>query len=182
MNIVILGPQGSGKGTQAKLLVEKFGFFYFESGEFLRQIAENNEVLRNMMDEGKLVPSEELVAYIEAYLDEKQVYDNILFDGFPRQLEQYKFVKGWLSDKKVKIDLVLVLNISEETTLNRLSLRKREDDTEESIKERLKLYNDQTVPLIDELRKDTKVVEVDGERTVDAIQKDLERIIENAKN
>lgn len=173
MNVVILGPQGSGKGTQAKLLVEKYNYFYFESGEFLREIALKNEVLRRIMDEGKLVPSEEFVAYTEAYFDEKQIYDNILFDGFPRQVEQYRIFKKWLMTRKIKFDLVFVLEISEKTTLQRLTLRKREDDTPDVIKERLALYTEETTPLIEELEKETKVIHIDGERSVEAIFKDI---------
>jgi adenylate kinase len=182
MNIVILGPQGSGKGTQAKLLAEKFDFLYFESGEFLRELALKNETLRQTMDKGKLVPSNELASYIESYLDQKQIYDNIIFDGFPRELAQYEFFKNWLRDKDVKFDLVIVLLVSEETTLKRLMLRKREDDTEEAIKKRLELYTKETVPLIEALKKETNVVEIDGERSVEEIQKDLEEIIQNAQN
>lgn len=178
MNIVILGPQGSGKGTQAKLLTEKFDFYYFESGEFLRELALKNDVVREMMDKGELVPSEELASYISAYLDEKEIYDNILFDGFPRELEQYTFFKNWLKDKQIKIDLVIVLLISKEVTIDRLMKRAREDDTKDAIEKRLELYRKETEPLIANFEKETKVVKVDGERTVEAIQKDLQEIIE----
>ncbi len=181
MNTVILGPQGSGKGTQAKLLTEKFGFYYFESGEFLRELATKNNVVRQMMDRGELVPSEELASYISAYLDEKEIYDNILFDGFPRELEQYVFFKNWLADKNLKINLVIVLEISKEVTVERLLKRGREDDTKDAIEKRLELYNQETKPLIASFEKETKVVKVDGERTIEAIQKDLEEIIEKIK-
>ena len=173
MNVLILGPQGSGKGTQAKLVAHKFGFFYFEAGEFLREIALKNEKLRQVMDKGELVDEKELASYITAYFDEKQIYDNIIFDGFPREVVQYNFFKDWLKEKEIKIDVAIVLVVSEETTLKRLSLRAREDDTPFAIKQRLALYEKETMPLIEEIRKDTKVLEIDGERTVEEIFKDI---------
>ena len=182
MNIILFGPQGSGKGTQARLLSDQCGFFYFESGAYLRRIAENNPDLRKMLDDGILVPDIEMTSYLTAFFDEKGLYDNILFDGFPRSIEQYNFLKKWLSEKQVKIDLGIVLEISEEETVKRLMLRKREDDTQEAIKKRLELYHARTEPLINEVQKDSKIVRVDGERSVEDIQNDLVKIIENAKN
>lgn len=200
MNILLIGPQGSGKGTQARLLVEKLGFYYFESGEFLRKIAEKNEKVREMLSGGTFVPDKEMVSYVTAYLDEEGIYDNILFDGFPRSIVQYDFLKSWLSDKKVTVDLVLVLIISEEETIRRLSSRRqdsktgkiynlitdppppdidtevliqRNDDKPDAIKKRLGWYQDLVVPLIAKLKKETKVVELNGERPIEEIQTDL---------
>jgi len=169
MNILFLGPQGSGKGTQAKLLAEKFNLFYFESGEFLRDLAKKNATVKKILDEGKLVPEKEFASYVEALLDEKGIYENIIFDGFPRSLDEYEFFKEWLIDKKVKIDFVFILEVSIETTIKRLTLRKREDDTVNAIKKRLSLYQKETIPLIAELKKETKVIYIDGEGTVGSI-------------
>ncbi|EKE04873.1 MAG: Adenylate kinase [uncultured bacterium] len=177
MNIILFGPQGSGKGTQAELLCEKFGFFYFESGAYLRRIAEDNPELKKALDEGNLVPDKEMTSYLTAFFDEKNLYNDILFDGFPRTLEQYQFLKIWLSQKQVKIDLAIVLEICEEETIKRLVLRKREDDTPEAIKKRLALYHDRTEILIREIEKDSKIVRVDGERSIEEIQKDLVKIV-----
>ena len=182
MNIVLFGPQGSGKGTQAELLCQEFGFYYFESGAYLRRIAENNEELRKALDEGQLVPDIEFTSYLKALLDEKNLYDDIIFDGFPRTLEQYKFLKEWLDEREISFDLAIVLDISEAETIKRLMLRKREDDTPEAIKKRLEQYHMRTELLIEEIGKDTKVIKVNGERSVEDIQKDLVKIIQNAKN
>lgn len=209
MNILLLGPQGSGKGTQARLLTEKFNFFYFESGAYLRKIAEKDEWIRKLLSEGKLVPDREMTSYLTAFLDQKNLYDDIIFDGFPRTLPQYEFLKKWLKEKKVSLDLVLVLKINEKETIRRLSARRldpvagkiynlitdkpptdvkidklvqREDDKPEAIEKRLKLYREQTEPLISELQKDSKVVEINGERPINEISGDLEKIVRDFKN
>lgn len=206
MNIILFGPQGSGKGTQARLLCEKFGFFYFESGAYLRKIAENNEEVKKMMAEGTLVPDKEMTSYLTAYLDQEHLYNDIVFDGFPRTKDQYDFLKIWLNQKKVKIDLGIVLEISQDETLKRLSARRqdpntgkiynlitdkppveidlniliqREDDKPEAIIKRLELYKSQTEPLIAEMEKDlVKVIKINGERPIDEIQKNIVAEIE----
>jgi adenylate kinase len=208
MNILLFGPQGSGKGTQARLMVEKFGFFYFESGAYLRRMAEKYPSIKKTMDEGKLVPDTEFTSYLTAYLDQKNLYDNIVFDGFPRTVDQYHFLKKWLLDKNVKLDLALVIEISEEESVRRLSARRldpktgeiynlitepppsgvdlkllihRDDDQPEAIKRRLAIYHDRTQKLIDELQKDLKVYKLNGERQVDVIFTEIESIIQNYK-
>lgn len=205
MNIVLLGPQGSGKGTQARLLCQKYGFYYFESGAYLRRIAKQNSDLEKTLAEGKLVPGKEMTSYLTAFLDSQQIYDNILFDGFPRTLKQYRFLKSWLSDREVSIDLVFNLKISEKESVRRLSARRmdpatgeiynlitdvppksvdksklvqREDDKPKAIKQRLLVYRKFTLPLISEFKKDTKVVDVDGQRPIETIFKQLVSIID----
>jgi adenylate kinase len=209
MNIVFLGTQGSGKGTQARLLCEKFGFFYFESGAYLRKIAQDNQEVRDMLNQGIMVPDKEMTSYLTAYLDQEHLYDDIIFDGFPRNIDQYFFLKKWLFDKKVEINLCFVLTISENETIRRLSGRRidpetgkiynlvtekipesvdvnkliqREDDKLVAIKKRLELYNTKTKVLISEIKKDTTVYEINGERTVDEVQQELVSIIEKFKN
>jgi adenylate kinase len=200
MIILMLGPQGSGKGTQARLLAEEFGFFDFESGGFLRELAFKNEKLRELLAAGNLVPDEEMSSYVASFLESKGIYDNIIFDGFPRTLNQYRFFKNWLEDKKIALDLVIVLTIREKETIRRLSARRqdpetgkiynlitnpppatvdhaklvqREDDMPQAIKKRLAWYQSEVVPLVRHLQKETKVLEIDGERPIAEIKADL---------
>lgn len=204
MNILLIGPQGSGKGTQARILADEFGFYYFESGAYLRRLAETHPDLAKTLAEGKLVPDKEMTSYLTAFLDSQNLYDDIIFDGFPRTLEQYNFLKNWMNDKKVKLDLVINLEVSEKETIRRLSARRedpatgkiynlitepppaevdkskliqRDDDKPEAIKERLKLYRERTEPLVTELKKETKVIEINGEQPIETIAKEIESYI-----
>jgi len=208
MNILLLGPQGSGKGTQARLLCEKFNFYYFESGGFLRDASKTNEHLAQMLTAGQFVPDAEMSSYVTSYLDEKGIYDNILFDGFPRSVIQYDSLKDWLTAKKVKVDIVFLLKIDEEETVRRLSARRmdpatgkiynlvtdpppptvdvntltqRADDEPEAIKKRLSWYSEQVTPLIAALRADIGVIDIDGTRPIDEIQRELVEIVEKFK-
>lgn len=208
MNIIFLGPQGSGKGTQARLLSDKYGLFYFESGAYLRKISEGHPDLKKYMNLGKLVPDKEMTSYLTAFLDQEHLYDDIIFDGFPRTLDQYNFLKKWLNKKQVKINLGIVIEIGEKETIRRLSGRRidpktgniynlvtdkipsdvnindliqREDDSPEAIKKRLELYKTKTESLIAKLTKDMKIIKINGERPVPVIHQDIIRIYEQTK-
>lgn len=204
MNIIFLGPQGSGKGTQAKFLSEKLGLLYLEMGALLREAAKKDPQLDEMVNQkGILVPDEISFKIIKEKI-EKEGGDlkNLLFDGFPRSLNQYQLLKDWFSEKRAKIDKVILLEISEEETIRRLSARRicskcgnvynlitnppphgkcvcggeliqRKDDYPETIKMRLSLYHQITSPLIDLLEKEGILVRVNGERPIEAISQDL---------
>ena len=209
MNIILFGPQGSGKGTQARLLCDKFGFFYFESGAYLRKIAEKFPEVGKIMASGQLVPDKEMTSYLTAFLDQEGLYDNILFDGFPRTIDQYSFLKIWLDQKKVKIDVAIVLEIGEDETLKRLGGRRqdpetgkiynlitdppppdvdvnkliqREDDKPEAIKKRLELYRTRTEVLINEIQANTKVIRINGEQEIGKIHEQIALEINNLQN
>lgn len=205
MNILLLGPQGSGKGTQARKLCQKYNLFYFEAGGFLRELAKKNESLRKILSEGKLVPDAEMASYVASYLDEKGLYDGIVFDGFPRTLAQWVVFESWLKQKNVSLNLVLVLTIDYAETVRRLSARRmdpetgriynlitdpppadidvavlvhREDDKPDAIKKRVAWYKSEVLPLINELKKDVEVIEVDGQRPIEVIFNNLVKIVD----
>lgn len=204
MNIIIFGPQGSGKGTQAKLISEKLGLFYFESGEFLRNLAESNPRIDEIINKkGELLPDEEIFSYATEYLEKNDPDGkNIIFDGYPRSVKQYELLTKWLETKDSRVDKAILLNISEEVSVKRLSARRictkcgnvynlitnlppkgvcecggelvqREDDKPEAIKKRLDLYKKNTKPLIEIFKKDGLLVEINGERPINTIFEDI---------
>jgi len=129
MIIIFLGPPGSGKGTQAKLLHQKLGGFYFEGGDVLRRKAEENNSLGKKIKEiiyqqGKLVPDNLMKKILEDWLAGKDIKKGIIFDGFPRSLGQYQILKEILLKKGEKINKVIFLKVSESVLVSRLSSRR----------------------------------------------------------
>lgn len=128
MNIIILGPQGSGKGTQAKKLSEELNIFYLEVGGLLRkEITENTplgEEISPYIDSGKLVPDEVLSKVIGPFLTNETLKRGIIFDGFPRIFSQMRILEDKLKEFDAKIDYVILLNISREESVRRLSARR----------------------------------------------------------
>jgi len=208
MKIIIFGPQGSGKGTQAKLVSEKFNLFYFQSGEFLREKAKTDARINEIINKrGEMIPDEEMFSLFKNYLTEKlSNLDNFVLDGYPRSLKQYELLSSWLKEKGEKIDIAILLSISDEESVKRLSARvvcekcgtnynlitnpppggkcscggnlvQRPDDTPESIRKRLAAYHTVTSPLIEVLKKEGILVEVDGERPIEVIFEDIIKII-----
>lgn len=202
MNIMILGPQGSGKGTQAKLLADKFSLYYFESGRFLRRLAKQNQRIDETINKkGRLIPDEEMFEYVKEELEENAPEaDGIILDGYPRSIKQHKLLTNWLGGKGKDIDYAIFLDISEKETIRRLSARRidkktgriynlitnpppadiskkdleqRPDDREDAIKVRLEQYREQTEPLINLLRKKGILMEIDGERPIETIFEDI---------
>jgi len=209
MNIIIFGPQGSGKGTQAELLVKKYDLYYFEAGKILRELAKDDSRLDEKINqEGVLLPDTLTNGLFKKYLDENVAKsDGLLFDGYPRSVNQYRFLQEWLGTKGGKIDFAILLNVSEEVSIKRLSARRicvncgrvynlitnppsgekcvcggelmqRKDDQPEAIKERLSAYKKRTKPLVEVFKEDGILVEVNGDRPIDVIFSDTTSHIE----
>lgn len=126
MNILILGPQGSGKGTQAQLLAEKFGFIHIEAGDLLRKVAKTDPEINEIVNvKGELVPAEKTLTLIEQeILVDGGLEKGVIYDGFPRAHDQYEPLKEWLREKGQKVDLALLITIDETETVRRLSARR----------------------------------------------------------
>ncbi|OGM10586.1 hypothetical protein A2V55_01645 [Candidatus Woesebacteria bacterium RBG_19FT_COMBO_37_29] len=125
MNLILLGPPGSGKGTQGKILAKKYNLFYFEAGDFARELAQKDPRIKNIIEKGNLIPEKEMTQYVDKLLEEKKpAGKNILFDGYPRFVSQYKDLANWLSKRQAKIDKAIFLDISDDIVVNRLSSRR----------------------------------------------------------
>lgn len=128
MNIILLGPQGSGKGTQAELLVDKYGYNYFEIGKILRSVAESNnpnaQMVKDFIDKGQLVPDEYVRLIAWDFISKHDKSKGFVFDGYPRSVLQYDHLKDMLAKLGQKIDWVISLEISEAETVRRLSSRR----------------------------------------------------------
>ena len=126
MNLAILGPQGSGKGTQARLLSQKLGLAYVESGALLRDVAKSDPKIDETINKkGQLLPDEVTFSVIKNYLEENVPQGtNILLDGYPRSLKQYELIKDYLSSKGTRLDKAIFLDISNAEAVKRLSARR----------------------------------------------------------
>lgn len=126
MNIILIGPQGSGKGTQARLLAEKLGVYCFEMGNFLRKLAEKDPMVNEIVNKkGELLPDDMFFFAMKELLGEK-ISDGkgVILDGFPRTVSQYGLLKNWFSGENMKVDMAIFLDIGEKETIKRLSARR----------------------------------------------------------
>ena len=177
MNVLILGPQGSGKGTQAKRIAEQFGIPHVSTGDILRDaVARGTELGRQeqpIMERGDLVPDGLMVGLIRERLGRPDAADGFVLDGFPRTMAQAEALDPMLSEIGKELDVVLVLELADavcrERMLSRAELEGRADDTAEAIDRRLANYHAQTAPLVEWYRARDKVAPIDGSPGVDAV-------------
>ena len=171
MRVVLLGPPGSGKGTQAKKLADKLGVPQISTGDLFRQNIEAGTDLgleaKRYLDAGDLVPSEVTNKLVEERLDEPDTAAGFILDGYPRSLEQAKALDDMLERRGTKLDAVLEFRVSEEVLLERLKERGRDDDTEQVIHNRMKIYHEQTDAMLEYYRDILKTVDAVG--TVDEV-------------
>lgn len=173
MRVVLLGPPGAGKGTQAVKLAEKLGVPQISTGELFRSnISEGTELgleAKRYLDAGDLVPSELTNKLVDDRLDEPDAAAGFLLDGYPRSLEQAQALHDMLERRGTKLDAVLEFRVPEEELFERLKGRGRADDTKEVIHNRMQVYQDETAPLLEYYQHEHELKTVDAVGTVDEV-------------
>jgi adenylate kinase len=181
MRIVFIGPPGAGKGTQCKKLTEFLHIPHLSTGDMLRQTRRQDSALGRLvasyLDSGRLAPDYLVVRIVTKRLREPDCQNGCLFDGFPRTLVQAQMLDEHLEEQGDQVDLVLDLEVEREELVDRLlkraELENRTDDTAETINSRLRVFYNQTAPVLDYYREQDKVAAIDGMQSPEAVFADV---------
>ncbi|MBD8868508.1 adenylate kinase [Nocardioides donggukensis] len=177
MRLIIMGPPGAGKGTQAKFVAERFGVPAVSTGDIFRANVSEGTPLgieaKRYMDAGEYVPDDVTNRMVRNRIDQPDAEPGFLLDGYPRTVAQVEELDGMIRFTGHQLDAVVVLTVDEDEVVQRLLARAqvegRADDTEEVIRRRQEVYGEQTAPLIDVYRQRGILVEVDGMGEVDEV-------------
>ena len=192
MFIIFYGPEGSGKSTQAKMLAEKLKLPYLGSGDLVRKCAKEDkgimgDVCRACFTKGHYVADSEMFVLWKARLKEPDVQAGFIIDGFPRNHTQSLFLAEKLDKYEKKVNYVFYLDVSEQESIKRLLKRGRKGpdgslhDSEEKIKSRLKIYQEQEKDVLNFYEEENLLKKINGEQTIDQIHQDILKIVNEAK-
>lgn len=187
LNIVIFGAPGSGKGTQSAKLIDKYGLYHISTGEVLRDHIKRGTELGKVADsyisKGQLIPDELMIQILDDVLEKEAAgKKGVVFDGFPRTIPQAEALKELLNKRGTKLHAVVGLEVPENELVERMINRGKEtgraDDNPETIKNRLKVYHEQTSPLREYYNKEGKYLLIKGTGIVDEIFEDISKGID----
>ena len=177
--LLFIGPPGAGKGTQANLFCSKYGLDHLSTGDLLRDEVSSGSDLglqaSEIMNKGELVSDELVLSIVEGRLD--NIKKGWLLDGFPRNVSQGNALKNLLEKINHPLEAVISIQIADDVLIKRLLARGREDDNEEVIVNRLKVYREKTSPLIDLYSKQGLLVEIDGNADIDVVFSCIEKAL-----
>ena len=185
MNIILFGPPGAGKGTQAKYLIKRLNGFQISTGEMLRnEIINDTQIGRhitNDMNDGKFVSDEIVNNLIKEVIFDPQKKDKLVFDGYPRSISQAKNLELLMNNSNQKIDFIFFLNVDKETIIKRIEKRKiienRSDDELDTILKRYDTYMETTRPVLDFYSKNSKFNEIDGSLKIEEITSKIDAFL-----
>lgn len=173
MRLVLLGPPGSGKGTQAELLAERLSVPAISTGDMVRAAIASGSELGRRVDEivasGSLVDDDTMGSIVRQRLAEADVQDGFLLDGYPRTMPQAETLASILADLEVDLDSVVMIDVPEDELVRRLLDRGRADDQEAVIRHRLEVYHEQTAPLVAHYRERGRLIEIDGFQGIEEV-------------
>ena len=189
MNLILLGPPGCGKGTQAANLVEKYDYYQLSTGDMLREAVANDtqtgKIVKGVLASGKLVDDDLIIKIMEEKLIATRSNPGRIFDGFPRTLIQANELQGLLKRNQMKLDLVIELVVDQHSLLERILKRaqeseeKRDDDNSVIVKKRLEVYNKETKPIVDFYSSKNNLIKIDGMQSIQEVSNTIENLIEN---
>ena len=178
MRLVLVGPPGSGKGTQAKSIAKEYGIPHISTGDIFRENIKNATSLGNeaksYIDQGKLVPDQVTISMVKDRLSQKDCKDGYLLDGFPRTTPQAEAF-----DDVESVDAVIDIEVPDDVCVDRIVGRgkdsggERADDNQDTARERLRVYHEQTEPIIEHYKLKDKVTEIDGTKKVEEVWQDI---------
>ncbi len=189
MNIILFGPPGAGKGTQAKMLCEKYNLLHLSTGEILRnEIRKNSDLGKNVkeiIESGKLVSDEIIIKILNSAVNNNK-QDNLsgyLFDGFPRNIDQANLLSKLLDSLKIKIDCILLIEVDEPILLKRILSRKefegRSDDNAETLASRIQVYSKETEPLIEHYSLNHVIKRINGVGEISEVNQRINTALES---
>ena len=185
MNIILFGPPGAGKGTQAQNIVEKFNLIQISTGDLLRNEIKNKtdigKEIEDTISKGDFATDEIIDRLLKNKVTNSEIKNKIIFDGYPRSLSQAKNLDLLLVNSNQKIDFIFFLNVNKETIIKRIEkrkiLEKRSDDNLNTILKRYDTYMETTRPVLDFYSKNQNFYEIDGSEEIDVISSKIEQIL-----
>lgn len=186
MRLILFGPPGAGKGTQAEFIKDKYNVEHISTGDVLREAVKNETDIglkaKSYMDNGDLVPDEVVIEIIRQKISSLE-NGSFMLDGFPRTKAQAEALESMLKDQNMDIDAVIMLDVDDEEVISRIMNRQkiegRDDDSEEVVRNRLNVYREQTSPLEEYYREKGILEKINGQGSIEEISQRIDKVLQN---